>query len=102
MGLDFLGSAYRGTYANEKGEVTLFILERETSDDIQKIITKYLDFAGEETENGPEEGAYTIEDPFNGTIHLHWTGNYIVGFSGDDMAELRSGLLSQMKENLNL
>ncbi|MFW6203165.1 MAG: DUF6599 family protein [Marinilabilia sp.] len=99
MGLDFLGSAFRGTYSNDKGEITLFVLERESADDVQKILEQYLEFADEEP-GSIDEGDYKLEDPFNGTIHLHWTGNYLIGFSGDDVKDLRSELLQKMKEEL--
>lgn len=99
MGLEFLGSAFRGTYSNDEGEVTLFVMERESSDDIKEILKQYLEFADQESES-INEGDYKIEDPFNGAIHLHWTGNYIIGFSGDDVEALRKELLEKMKGKL--
>lgn len=99
MGLDFLGSAYRATYSNDKGEVTLFVMERESAADIEKILKEYLEFAGEDSD-ALGEGDFEIEDPFNGTIHLNWTGNHIIGFSGDDVKELREELLQKMKDEL--
>ncbi len=99
MGLDFLGSAYRATYSNADGKVTLFVMERESVNDIKDILNQYLEFAGE-TPDSVEQGDYKIEDPFNGTIYLHWTGNSIIGFSGDDVEALRQELLKKMKEEL--
>lgn len=101
MGLDFLGSAYRATYSNDKGEVTFFVMERDSGNDIQELLKQYLEFAGNES-NSIEQGDYKIEDPFNGTIYLHWAGNYIFGFSGDDIEALRKELLQKMKEELGV
>ncbi|WP_291856983.1 DUF6599 family protein [Marinilabilia sp.] len=95
MGLEFLGSAYRGTYQNDKGKLTMFILHRENQDKIRETLQKYFEFAQMEV---PElnEGAFVVEDPFNGTIHLTWSGNFLYGFSGDDLPSLRASLLESV------
>lgn len=92
MGLEFLSKAYRANYKNDEGKLTMFIMERENQEQIKEILRNYFEFAGMEV---PEfkEGKFVVEDPFNGTIHLTWDGNYLVGFSGDDIQSLRSNLL---------
>ena len=92
MGLEFLNRAYRATYRNDKGRLTMFVMERENQDQIKEILRNYYEFAQMEV---PElkEGKFVVEDPFNGTIHLTWEGNYLVGFSGNDIQSLRNTLL---------
>jgi len=101
MGLEFLGSAFRGTYSNDDGEVTLFVMERDSVDDVKAILEEYLQFAEEENDT-LKEGDYKIEDPYNGPIYLHWAGNHIIGFSGDNVENLRNELLQKMKEKLGI
>lgn len=92
MGLEFLGSAYRASYINDEGKLTMFILQRENQEQIREILQKYFEFTQAEV---PElnEGAFVVEDPFNGTIHLNWFGSQLYGFSGDDLPSLRASLL---------
>lgn len=92
MGLEFLGSAYRASYKNDEGKLTMFILERMNQEQIREILQKYFEFAQKEVSE-LTEGEYVVEDPFNGTIHLHWSGNHLYGFSGDDLPSLRASLL---------
>ncbi|WP_016779068.1 DUF6599 family protein [Anaerophaga thermohalophila] len=101
MGLEFLGSAYRANYKTDKGKLTMFVIERQTHDEVKELINKYHEFAGQEIEE-PAEGDFVIKDPFNGTIYLYWTGKFIIGFSGDNLKPLRQKLLREMKENLGI
>jgi len=101
MGLEFLGSAYRGTYQTEDGKLTMFVMERDSPEDIRRLLGKYHDFADAETEEFVP-GAYVLEDPFNGTIHLNWVDNYIIGFSGGDVEGLRQDLLEKTKNALEI
>lgn len=96
MGLEFLGGAYRATYRNEKDKLTMFVIERESSEEIKDLLTKYHEFTQAET-GGLVNGKFVIEDPFNGTIHLNWKENYLIGFSGDDIEKLRDDLLEKTK-----
>jgi hypothetical protein len=92
MGLEFLNKAYRAIYKNEEGKLTMFVMERENQEQIKEILRNYFEFAQMEV---PElaQGNFVIEDPFNGTIHLTWDGNHLLGFSGDDVQSLRATLL---------
>ncbi|PWE01472.1 hypothetical protein DDZ16_01995 [Marinilabilia rubra] len=101
MGLEFLGSAYRAKYSNDDGELTLFVMERDSKSDIENLLLKYHEFAQTDV-SVLSEGDYVIEDPFNGTIHLSWIGNYIIGFSGDDLKSLRERIAAEMERNLGV
>ncbi len=101
MGLEFLGSAYRAKYNNDDGELTFFVMERDSKADIESLLIKYHEFAQTDV-SVLSEGSYVIEDPFNGTIHLKWVGNYIIGFSGDDLKSLRERLAAEMERNLGV
>jgi hypothetical protein len=93
MGLEFLGSAFRADYENEEGKITLFIMERDEKEKIEKILRNYFNFAQMEVPS-LAEGDFVVEDPFNGTIYLYWKGNNLFGVSGDDVPELRNSVLN--------
>lgn len=100
MGLELLGSAFRASYETAGGKLTLFVMERESPDEVALLLKKYYEFA--KSEPGElKEGTYRLEDPFNGTIHLNWTGNYLIGFSGDDLPAEREALLRSVVSKLN-
>ncbi|MFO8000399.1 MAG: DUF6599 family protein [Marinilabilia sp.] len=101
MGLDFLGGAYRAKYTDDEEEMTLFVLERDSEEEIENLLAEYHEFAEQEFEDSGDKD-FVIEDPFNGTIHMHRTGNYIIGFSGDDVEPLRERLLEKIKQNLEI
>ncbi len=100
MGLEFLNRAYRATYKNDEGKLTMFVMERENNEQIKEILRSYFEFAQMEV---PElsEGNFVVEDPFNGTIHLTWNGNYLLGFSGDDVESLRATLLESSLKSID-
>lgn len=101
MGLEFLGSAYRAKYSNSDGKLTLFVMERDSKADIESLLIKYHEFAQIDV-SVLSGGSYVIEDPFNGTVHLRWVGNYIIGFSGDDLKSLRERIAAEMERNLGV
>ncbi len=100
MGLELLGSAYRASYREGEQELVLFVIARETSGDVAKLIKDYQVFA--QSENGDSTtGSYRIEDPFNGTIYLRQINNYLIGFSGAELPELRLQLQKAVEKALN-
>ena len=99
MGLEFLGSAFRARYQNEHGELTMFVMQRESAEEMKALLEKYLEFAGKKTVE-PTEGSFVIEDPFNGAIHLTWFDKFVIGFSGDDIKVLRDELSTELKSKL--
>lgn len=98
MGLELLGSAYRAAYKEGDSEIELFVIERETPQAIEKLIKEYQAFA--QSEKGESPNGYRIEDPFNGTIYLKQVNNYLIGFSGAELPELRSRLQKAVEEAL--
>jgi hypothetical protein len=100
MGFEFLGSAFRANYRQDGQTMTLFVICRESPDAASGVLRKYLEFVKEDTAN-IKEGAYKLKDPFNGTVYLNWKGNFVIGFSGDDLPELRTSLLASLQKNLN-
>ena len=99
MGLEFLGSAFRANYKTGDGMLTLFVMERKSPDEAAQLLQKYHAFV--KSDPGElKEGSYQLADPFNGTVYLYWKGNYIIGFSGDDLPALRASLLDTMKSRL--
>lgn len=100
MGLELLGSAFRASYETAGGKLMLFVLERKSADEVALLLKKYHEFA-KSNPGELKEGAYRLEDPFNGTIHLNWKGNYLIGFSGDDLPAEREKLLHAIAGKLN-
>lgn len=99
MGYKFLGSAFRATYREADGELTLFVLQRKSPEEAATILKKYHELL--KTDTGElKEGNYMIEDPFNGTIYLTWKNNCIIGFSGDNLPAVREALLNKLKTRL--
>jgi hypothetical protein len=99
MGLGFLGSAFRASYKTADGTLMLFVLEQKAPDEAKVILQKYDEFI-QKNPGELKEGDYLFEDPFNGTIRMYWKGNYIIGFSGDDLPEVRESLLNSVKSKL--
>ncbi len=100
MGYEFLGSAFRATYKTDQGELTLFVMEKQSPEEAAAILKKYHELL--KTDPGElREGDYVLADPFNGTVHLCWKGKYLIGFSGDDLPGLRQSLLMEMKNKLD-
>lgn len=99
MGLELLGSAFRASYKTADGTLTLFVMERKSADEAALTLKKYHEFVKKDP-GDLREGAYLIEDPFNGNVHLYWKGCYIIGFSGDDLSSVRELLLTEMKDKL--
>jgi len=101
MGLSFLGAAYRAKYSSSDGEYTLFVIERESPEDIESIIKKYHEFSDTKLRK-LKEGTFLIEDPFNGTINLKWSGKYLIGASGKITKSLLSGNFNKLENALNV
>jgi hypothetical protein len=99
MGLEFLGGAFRGSYKNDEGKITMFVMERDSKEKIQNLLEKYHEFAQAEAGELSED-EYVIEDRFNGTIYLNWKGKYLIGFSGDGLQSFREELLRKTINNL--
>ncbi|MGE4586299.1 MAG: DUF6599 family protein [Mangrovibacterium sp.] len=100
MGLEFLGGAYRATYQTEAGKLSLFVLERKSSEEVKQLLQKYLDFVQADSIALKPEGSCELEDPFNGAIRLNWKGRWIIGFNGDKLPELEIRLSRSVQEKL--
>ncbi len=99
MGYEFMGSAFRATYKTADGELTLFVMERKTPEEAAAIIRKYHELL-KIAQSEVREGDYLVKDPFNGNIHLTWKGNYMIGFSGDDLPAVREALRERITGRL--
>jgi hypothetical protein len=99
MGLSMMGSAFRAKYTGREGDFTLFIMHKKDKEAAAETMKKYQEFSQAETIR-TEEGKYTIDDPFNGTIYLFWKGNYLVGASGKVTSEEAFGLAEEAMNNL--
>jgi hypothetical protein len=101
MGLSFLGAAYRATYNSTEGDYTIFVIKRESAEEIEAIVKKYHEFSETKLKK-LKEGTYLIEDPFNGTINLKWTGKYLLGASGNISKKQFSKISEQVEKSLNV
>ena len=82
MGHDFLHDAFLATYATDDGKTyKLFIIEGDTRDDIEKILTDYYAFTKQE--DRPAEGRCIARDRYNGDVMMQWKGRYLWGIQND-------------------
>jgi len=89
LGHKFLDKAFKAAYESGTDNFFVFIMEKNTPEEIQKTINAYLAVTGTDSVES-ETGRYMIKDGYNGTIFLAWKGNRIVIISGlsKDQSEL--------------
>ena len=81
LGHKFLNKAFKANYESGNDNFSIFIIGKNTPDEIQKTVEAYLKATGTETVNS-ETGRYMLKDGYNGTIFLAWKENRIVIISG--------------------
>lgn len=99
LGHSFLGSALTIDYSREGNDFKLFIIEKESREDCQKLIEKYFEFTGEEGKT-PVEGKIEINDKYNGEIHLFWHNNLIFGTLNLEDKDLQDEIMIKAEELL--
>jgi hypothetical protein len=97
LGHKFLNKAFKTTYESGPDNFSVFIMEKNTAEEVQKTVNAYLSVTGiDSTES--ETGRYMIKDGYNGTIFLAWKENHIVIISGlsKDQSDLADRYTSEI------
>jgi hypothetical protein len=81
LGHKFLDKAFKAVYESGPDNFSVFIMEKNTPEEIQKTVNAYLAVSGADSVES-ETGRYMIKDGYNGTIFLAWKENRIVIISG--------------------
>jgi hypothetical protein len=89
LGHKFLDKAFKATYESGPDIFSVFIMEKNSSEETQKTVNVYLSATGIDAIES-EAGRYMLKDGYNGTIFLAWKENRIVIISGlsKDQSEL--------------
>ena len=87
LGHEFLNNAYTANYLVEGKKYQLFIIDAGNVDQAKETLTKYLQFAKQNTRL--REGRLTIRDRFNGDLECQWAGRYIWGIVNDSNAPVK-------------
>lgn len=81
LGHKFLEKAFKATYESGPDNFSVYIMEKNTPEDVQKTINSYLVYVKLDSVES-ETGRYMIKDGYNGTIFLAWKESRIVIISG--------------------
>jgi len=82
LGLSFLKNAFQCEYLINENKFYVFIIKRNTSDEIQDIIKNYHSFTKQKFTVHPNS-VYYLSDPYNGQVFLHQKGNILFGVYGN-------------------
>jgi hypothetical protein len=83
LGYDFLHSAFTANYETEGKSFQIFIINSGNESETGKMLNAYLDFV-KFPEDQRNKNKYVLEDPYNGLVLLHKSGNYLFGIMGAD------------------
>lgn len=81
IGHSFLKNVYATDYEQEGKLYQMFIIDAETPEAAREMLNKYYEFTKQPA--NIQEGFMVIEDRYNGSIPLYWTGHFIIGIMGD-------------------
>jgi len=81
LGHEFLSGAFKAPYESGNSQFTIFLFNKNSTEESIKMIAAYLKSAGLEMDNQPA-GKYVFKDGYNGDIFLFWKENTIVIISG--------------------
>jgi hypothetical protein len=81
LGHKFLNKAFKAVYTVGSDNFSVFILEKNSPEEVKKSVDAYLKSAGLDASDN-DAGKYMFTDGYNGTIFLAWNENEIVIISG--------------------
>jgi hypothetical protein len=81
LGHKFLNKAFKATYESGPDNFSVFIIEKNSPEEVKKTTEAYLVAAGTDATDS-ETGRYMFKDGYNGTIFLAYKENKIVIISG--------------------
>jgi hypothetical protein len=98
MGYSYLHSAFVADYKSGGESFQVFIISPDKQGETTKILNEYLDFVEYPKEKRNEQ-KYSVEDPYNGSVLLYHTGEYLCGIKGAK-EKTREKYLTLLKDNL--
>lgn len=81
LGHEFLQSAFRALYEVDNTTFSIFIIDKNTTDESRSVVTTWLSKAGVEMDD-QTGGKYVFKDGYNGDIFLSWKDTRMVIISG--------------------
>lgn len=81
LGHKFLNKAFRAGYLVGSDNFSIYILEKNSGEDVRKTVDAFLKSAGMDLSDG-ETGKYMLTDGYNGTVFLAYNENEIVIITG--------------------
>jgi len=97
LGHKFLNKAFKATYESGSDNFSVFIMEKNSTEEVKKTTEAYLKAAGSEAADS-DTGRYMFKDGYNGTIFLACRENKIVIISGlsKDQSEIADRYTSEI------
>lgn len=86
IGHSFLSDAYRASYEVDEKSFIIYLFVRETGEDIESMVQKYMSRQDLDVEN-QSEGKASFEDGYNGDIFFAWQNNLMVLITGLDSTD---------------
>ncbi len=83
LGHDFLKAVFLVKYQDKQEKYSLFFIEQESREASLQMLMEYLNFTKQEI-NIQENQPYTINDQYNGNVHVILDGKKIFGVTGTD------------------
>lgn len=81
LGHEFLQGAFKAVYSIGESEVSIYIFDRNSTEESRKTVAEYLLKSGLEIDD-PSGGKYVFKDGYNGDIFLSWKETRIVIITG--------------------
>ncbi len=78
LGHPFLSGAFVSTYNIDGKSFNLFIIENNTREESEQLLSDYYDFSKQEVDI--QEGIHRIDDRWNGEVGIFWKNNILYGY----------------------
>ena len=98
LGYSYLHSGYTADYEVGDKKFKIFVIEGKDAEDCRGMMEKYLTQTGNEGKT-VSEGAYRVNDRYQGDIDLFWKGRLIWGILDLNDPELRSKFLRAIEDS---
>ncbi|TKG93500.1 hypothetical protein EYV94_17290 [Puteibacter caeruleilacunae] len=99
LGYSFFKNTFVTDYNNNEKDFKVFIVTTDTSEDAKQVLRTYLKTIGKE-ENDIDEKAYTIDDPFNGSLVIYPSKNYLLGTLNCTNNKLRKDIFKSLRKRI--
>ncbi len=98
LGHEFLSDFFMADYDMENQQFTLMIHKGASEENCLNMLQKYYNYTKEPMPAKTQNGLYTVNDKYNGTIYFFLKGNGLIGFMGLNDNALRDRLAKSIPE----